>query len=182
MGYGKILTRDVLGVIGLAGVVIASAALPVLPLALAGAVKVWKDVNRKELSRIVKRLEKQKMISFRENGDKVAIEITEKGKRRLLEYNFEEMTIKSPKKDGKWRLVLFDIPNRKRISRDLFRKKLKQMGFSALQESVFASPYQCKDEVDFLCNYLLISEYVTLLSVNEIERGEKLLIQKYTTD
>jgi len=179
MAGGKILTRDVLSIIGIAGLVIASTAIPALPMALSAAVKVWKDVNKKELTRIVKRLEKQKMISFKQQGDKIAIEITEKGKRRLLEYNFEEMSLKSLKKDGRWRLVIFDIPNKKKVSRDMFRKKLKQLGFIALQESVFAAPFYCKDEIDFLCNYLLISDYVTLASINEIERGEKLLVEKY---
>ena len=169
-------------IVGIGGLVVASVAVPVLPIALSAAMKIWKDVNRKELGRIVKRLEKQKMISFNKKGLTMAIEITEKGRRRLLEYDFKEMKLKSNRRDGKWRLVIFDIPNKKKVSREMFRKKLKQLGFIAFQESVYASPFPCKEEIDFLCHYLLISDHVTLASVNEIERGEKLSIEKYFVD
>lgn len=147
----------------------------------AGAViKAWKDINKKDLGRIIKRLEKQEMITMKEMADgRMSIKITDKGKKRLLEYDFENLQIEEKRRDGKWRLVIFDIPEDKRNTRDVFRRKLLQLDFVRLQDSVFASAYPCKNEVDFLCHFLGISDFVTLVSVNKIERGEQLIFKKY---
>lgn len=157
----------------------ASALFPNLPIALGSIYKVWKNVNKKDLGRIIKRLEKQEMISIKESDDKISIEITDKGKRRLLEYDFENIELKAKKRDGRWRLVIFDIPEDKKSSREIFRRKLLQLGLTRFQDSVFACAYPCKKEIDFLCHFLGISDYVTLVSLNEIERGEKLIFKKY---
>lgn len=167
-------------VIAVSGILIGSAFIPTLPMAAGAVVKAWKNINKKDLGRIIKRLEKQEMISMEERSDgKLAINITEKGKKRLLEYDFENMDIKSKRRDGKWRLVIFDIPEDKKSARDVFRRKLLQLNFIRVQDSVFASAYPCKAEIDFLCHFLGISDFVTLVSLNKIERGEQLLFKKY---
>lgn len=181
MGIEKIKTREVLQVISVLGIIVATAAIPTLPMALGAVVKVWKNVNRKDLGKIIKRLEKQQMISIKENEEQITIEITDKGKKRLLEYDFANIQLKSQKRDGKWRLVIFDIPEDKKSAREIFRRKLLQLGLVRLQDSVFVSAYPCKKEIDFLCHFLGISDYVTLASLNEIERGEKLIFRKYYT-
>lgn len=165
--------------IGIGSVVIGSLLFPNLPIALGVAIKAWKNVNKRDLGRVIKRLEKQEMISVTSNSNETVIEITEKGKRRLLEYDFENITLKTKRRDGKWRLVIFDIPEIKKNARDVFRRKLLQLGFVRLQDSVFASAYPCKKEIDFLCHFLEISDFVTIASVNEIERGEKLIFKRY---
>lgn len=179
MSDKKITTRDVLKIVAAGGLLVAAAAIPSLPIALGAGLKAWKDINRRDLGRIIKRLEKQEMIAIRERGENVAVEITEKGKRRLLEYNFENIAIKAKRRDGKWRLVIFDIPEDKKINRDAFRRKLLQLGFTRLQDSVFASAFPCKNEIDFLCHYLEISDFVTLVALDKIERGEQLIFRKF---
>ena len=175
----KIKTIDVLKVLVAGGIIVASAAIPALPMILVNTIKLWKEVNKKDLGRIVKRLEKQEMIAIREVGDKISIEITEKGKRRLLEYDFENIKLKAKRRDGKWRIIIFDIPESKKRNRDAFRKKLIQIDCIRLQDSVFISAFPCKDEVDFLVHFLEISDFVTVATLNEIERGEKLLFKRY---
>ncbi len=119
------------------------------------------------------------MISIRESGSNIQIEITEKGKKRILEYDFEKITLSSRKRDGKWRLVIFDIPENKKANRDVFRRKLLQLGMIRVQDSIFASAFPCKKEIDFLCHFLNISDFVTLVSLNQIERGEELIFRQY---
>ncbi len=176
----SINTKEVLKVIAAGGLIVGTGVLgPSLPMILVGIVKVWKEINKSDLGRIVKRLEKQEMISINEKDNKISIEITEKGKRRLLEYDFENIMLKHKKRDGKWRLIIFDIPEGKKKSRDAFRRKLLQLDCIRLQDSVFVSAYPCKDEIDFLSNYLEISDFVTLLVVDRIERGEELIFKPH---
>lgn len=178
----KLITKDVLKVIGISGLVAASILSPNLAKAFLEISKEFKDVNKKDLGRIVKRLEKQRMIDFVEEKGLIRIKITEKGRVRLLEYEYENMSIKRQKADGKWRLIIFDIPEQRKRDRDALRRKLLELGFIRLQDSVFASPFPCKDEIDFLANYLNISDFVTLAVVEKIERGEFLNFIKYKED
>lgn len=175
----KILTVEVLKMVAAGGILIGSAAIPTLPMAVGAVIKIWKDINKKDLGRIIKRLEKQEMISIGKKGNKIAIEVTEKGKRRLLEYDFENIELKSKNRDGKWRLVIFDIPEKKKNSRDVFRRKLLELGMIRLQDSVWVSAFPCKNEIDFLANFLEISDYITLISLDKIERGEHLIFKEY---
>lgn len=176
----KIKTRDVLKVLAVGGVIVGSAIMPSLPMILVKTYKVWKEVSSSDMGRIIKRLQKQQMISIKEKNNKIAIELTEKGKRRLVEYDFENMKISSKKRDGKWRIIIFDIPEGKKRSRDAFRKKLIQIGCIWLQDSVFISAFPCKNEIDFLAHYLEISDFVTLATIGRIERGEELIFKKYS--
>lgn len=176
----KISTKDVLKTIAAAGgLLILSAAIPNLPIALGIMIKAWRNFKKKDIGRIIKRLEKQEMISVKEKGDKISLEITEKGRKRLLEYDFENIKLKAKRRDGKWRLIIFDIPERKKQNRDAFRKKLLQLDCIRLQDSVFVSAFPCKNEIDFLTHYLEISDYVTVLTIDKIERGEELIFKKY---
>ncbi|MBI2595471.1 CRISPR-associated endonuclease Cas2 [Candidatus Daviesbacteria bacterium] len=179
MAQEKISTKDILQVIAVGGIVAATAVIPALPMALAGAYKIFKSINKRDLGKVLKRLEKQEMINFYEEDGKIKIEITKKGNRRLLEYDFENIEIKAKIRDGKWRLIIFDIPEDKKSARDVFRRKLIQLGLIRLQDSVFASAFPCKKEVDFLCHFLGISDFVTLVSLDRIERGEQLIFKKY---
>lgn len=178
-GMGKIRTRDILKVLAAGGIILTTPAIPVLPMILVQTYKAWKDVSGRDLGRIIKRLEKQEMIVMRENDGKTSIEITEKGRRRLLKYDFENIKIKAKKRDGKWRLIIFDIPEGKKRNRDAFRKKLLELECIRLQDSVFTSAFPCKDEIDFLSHYLEISDFVTLVVLERIERGEQLIFKRY---
>ncbi len=44
--------------------------------------------------------------------------------------------------DGKWRMILFDIPEAKRSLRQLYRMKLADLGARMLQSSVWITPYE----------------------------------------
>ena len=182
MELDKLRTKDILKVVGVGSLVVASILSPNLAKAFIEISKEFKGMKNKDLGRIVKRLERQRMVDFREENGQIKITITDKGKIRLLEYNYASMVINKPKIDGKWRLVIFDVPEKRKRGRDAFRRKLLELGFTRLQDSVFTSPFPCKDEIDFLANYLNISDYVTLAVVEKIERGEFLNFIKYKDD
>lgn len=179
MNDKKLITKEVLKVIAVGAILIGSLAIPTLPIAAGAVVKIWKKVNKKDLGRILKRLEKQQMISIKKTDQNMVIEITDKGRRRLLEYDFEKMELKSKRRDGKWRLIIFDIPEKKKSARDVFRRKLLELGMIRLQDSVFVSAFPCKNEIDFLANFLGISDFITLVSLDGIERGEQLIFKEY---
>jgi len=71
----------------------------------------------------------------------------------------DSLEIKKPKKwDGKWRIVVFDIIEMKKIHREAFRGKLKELGFRPLQKSVWIHPFNCKDEINLLRKFFGLTE------------------------
>jgi phenylacetic acid degradation operon negative regulatory protein len=43
--------------------------------------------------------------------------------------------------DGRWRILIFDVPENQRQKRDMLRAKLTDLGFHQLQKSVWITPY-----------------------------------------
>ena len=110
----KSIARCVLAVLGVAGVLTIAAVAPnsVQMLKMFGL----KDKRYKTRSvySSLKRMQNRRLIEITENDGQTTIRITENGRKRLLNYNFETMTVPAPKKwDGKWRIVGFDIPEKR---------------------------------------------------------------------
>lgn len=120
-----------------------------------------KSERNSRIKGAIKKLHQRKLIDIVNQNGEDYIRVTEKGKRRILRYNVDEMKIKKQKRwDGIWRIVIFDIPEKKKIARDVLRNKLKELGFVMLQKSSWIYPYPCKDEIDFISGYFGITPYI----------------------
>lgn len=133
--------------------------------------KEWKEINKQSLKRAIKKLYESKLIAEKYNPDgTITIVLTDKGRQKVLTYNIDEMEIKKPKQwDGKWRIVLFDIPNKIRKTRDTIRSHLKNLGFYEFQESVFVHPYDCKNEIDYLIEFYDIRRFVRFIIAESLD-------------
>ncbi len=94
----------------------------------------------------------------------------------MLAYDLDKISLKKNSWDGIWRLVIFDIPDDQKKAREALRQKIKEMGFYSLQKSVFITPYECENEIDFVCSIFDIDRNnVLILEVNKFEGAEKLI-------
>lgn len=132
----------------------------------------WEKAKRRgRLKDTIRRLETQKFISWKEKDGDLILTLTEKGKKKALKFNIDEMKIKIPNKwDGIFRVVVFDIPERNRDARNIFRKKLKDLGFYQMQKSVFVHRFECREEIDFLRHELGVAPFVNYIVAKEISR------------
>ena len=73
-------------------------------------------------------------------------------------------------------LLMFDIPESKKIARNVFRSRIKELGFFQFQKSVWVYPYPCENEVDFLAEYFEIAEYIHFLTI-KIEDDNPLCVE-----
>lgn len=79
------------------------------------------------------------------------VELTLKGKKLLIEWQKRDYKLPPPQKwDGKWRVLIFDIPESRRETRDKVRNTLRAIGFKKLQQSVWVYPFDCEDFVTLL--------------------------------
>jgi len=167
------LAKEILKYVALGGMVIVCVSMPGMAIVL-NMFSPKDQKERNKIRRAFKNLEKQHLVSMHTKNGKDVIKITEKGKKRFLRYEFEDLMVKKPNKwNGKWHIVVFDIPSRFEKTRKIFRFKLDQFGFKNYQKSVFITPYECKDEINFISEYLHLSKYVKYITVDRIDDHEK---------
>lgn len=130
-----------------------------------------KQYRRWKVKSTLDQLVRQKYVSVIHHEDgSMTVKITKQGMTRALTYQLDTMKLNRPKKwDKKWRVVIFDVPNRYNRTRDVFRKRLEQLGLRKMQKSVFISPYPCFQEVEFLRELYGIAITVRYLLVEQIE-------------
>lgn len=141
------------------------------------AIKEWKDIDEKALDRSIRKLYESKLVAEKVNQDgSITLLLNDAGKERALRFSLDTMSVVRPKKwDGKWRMVLFDIPERQKKLRDVFRRHLQRIGFYEFQKSVFVFPYPCDDELDFLIEFHHAKRYVRTITVESIDNEPHLL-------
>jgi len=146
---------------------------------LEGVSKEWKEIDRNKLIRIVKEFYHDRIVDYKENKDGIVeIILTKNGKQKALKYQIDEIKIKKPEKwDGKWRVVVFDIPEKKKKAREALRNKLQDLGFRELQKSVLVFPYECEDEIDFIVEVFEIRPYVRFMKVDSFTNEEQFKIK-----
>jgi len=98
---------------------------------------------------------------------------TELGKQRELRDRVKHLKINPPKQwDGKWRLVMFDIPENRRRARNLFSAKLRELHLYRLQKSVWVCPYACKEEIMLIRQAYGVPELSLVLAEVDSITGE----------
>ncbi|TSC94304.1 MAG: phenylacetic acid degradation operon negative regulatory protein [Candidatus Berkelbacteria bacterium Athens1014_28] len=107
------------------------------------------------------------------------LELTKKGKLRGELFKKEIKEIRHPIKwDGKFRLVIFDVPEKHKTERDLLRSKLKQLNFIQIQKSVYAHPFECTEAIGALTYNYNLSDYVSIFIADAI-LGEENIIDHF---
>lgn len=145
---------------------------------LFGIPREWERINRANLRRSLRTLATEELLEeVRKKDGTVVLQLTEMGKKRANYLNLfgKSIKIRKPKQwDKYWRIVLFDIPEKKRQFRDILREHLKKIGFQELQHSVFIFPYPCEKEIGCLVDLYGAKEYVRVLTVRKIDNEEEL--------
>ncbi|GBD34409.1 hypothetical protein HRbin35_00126 [bacterium HR35] len=133
--------------------------------------KELKKVKLKLINRAIKRLYQSKLIDFKETPDgETIITLSENGKKYVLKYKIDEIKLRRQNKwDGYWRAIIFDIPEKLKKERDVFAKKLKEIGMVPLQKSVFVYPFECRDELEFIIEYFNLRPYIRFGLLKEID-------------
>lgn len=169
------LTKEILKALAIGGFLVASLALPNLPQVLK-FLGVVGAKDRYRVKRTIYNLKEKRLVNFSENG---LVEITEKGKKRILQYDIEDMNIKLPSKwDGDWRIVIFDVPEKFKKARNALSGKIKDLGFFPLQKSVFVYPFECRNEIDFVSEFFNVGKFVHYIVAKELD-SEKFLKQHF---
>ena len=111
----------------------------------------WIKTRRSHKATINRSVERLKRTGLVKKDGYDFLELTEQGQKRLSEIERADYEIPKPKWwDGKWRIVSFDIKERRREVRVLLRKTLEVVGFVHLHHSVWVYPYDCEEFISLL--------------------------------
>ncbi|MBM3888112.1 MAG: hypothetical protein FJ388_03195 [Verrucomicrobia bacterium] len=118
---------------------------------------------RNGLMRQVTRLEKSQLVERDQKmPDERVYRLTEQGRLHALGGRDPEARW-SRHWDGRWRLVLFDVPTTENTRRDALRRYLREKGFGYLQNSVWVTPDLLQDEREILAGAKVNVESLLLL-------------------
>lgn len=122
--------------------------------------KEIRKYKKKQLWRALYYLKSKNRIQIiKESNDDIKLEITKAGKKYLRKIDFDNLSLIKPKIwDKKWRIVIFDIPEKEKKAREALRQKLKDMDLIKLQDSVWITPYPCEDEIALIKSIFNLSD------------------------
>lgn len=76
-------------------------------------------------------------------------------------------------RDGKWKIMIYDIPEKQRAVRDFLRAKIQQLGFKRWH-SVWITPYKIPDDVLHEIKLLGERYFIRLITVERINNDKGL--------
>ena len=129
-----------------------------------------RSFSRDVVNESLKRLYSAGLVTFETNGQKKFVRLTQKGETRLRMAEAINFQIKKPKKwDKKWRVIIFDIPEKRKGLRNKLRQTLNVIGFVRLQDSVWVYPYDCEDLITLLKADFKVGKDILYMIVDKIE-------------
>lgn len=126
-----------------------------------------RPLKKSSISQALRRLRHKGLVEY-VDGTQVLIKLTDEGKTQAI---WEKLIHLSGVWDGKWRIVAFDIPQTQTLIRNLFRRRLKEFGFTQLQKSIWISKTDCTDLLREYVKELGISQWVSVLEAENVDFG-----------
>lgn len=162
------INRAIISTVAVAGIITVAAIAPKL-LGTLGKTKYARQFLYRSRSNISKLIREGYLELERKDG-KAYIRLTEKGERFATLMHEGKLAPKKPRRwDGKWRLLIFDIPEKRKGTREKIRAILIALGFVRLQDSVWAYPYDCEDFIAILKADFKIGKDVLYIIADQIE-------------
>lgn len=139
--------------------------------------KELSKINHQALDRAIKSLYSSRLIEIKQNKDgTTTLLLSQNGKLKTLQFNIEKMEIKKPRTwDGKWRIIMFDIPEKLKRLRESLRNHFREIGLIELQKSVLVYPYPCYDEIEFILELYNAKKYVRFVLAEKVDNNLHLM-------
>lgn len=123
-------------------------------------------LNKASLAKALQRLRTGGFVELLEDKELI-LRLTDKGKEKAI---LAKLQNPGSKWDGKWRIVIFDIPEKRRAARDLLRYNLKSWGFTPWQRSVWVSKGNCTSLLRDYIQKVGIEDWVLVIESDNIGR------------
>src|SRR3989344_7226242 len=162
------ITKDVFRWLMISGAVAIAATSPYFVSNLLSARKKLSKYPKQKIQNTFYKFKKQGLINIRQENHQIYISLTNEGRKKAGWLQIDCLKIAKPKRwDKKWRIVMFDIAQAKKLSREAFRGNLKEMGFRLFQKSIWIYPFDCEAEIELLRNFFNLTDKELRLIIAE---------------
>jgi len=162
------INSAIVGTLAVAGGLTVALLAPNLAATLGKA--LLKPYERQGMNRSLSRLLKYGYVEFKIEHGKKRLHLTQKGEKYAALIGEGKLVPKRPKHwDGKWRILIFDIQEKRRNVRNAIRATLTNLGFRRLQDSVWIYPYDCEDLITIIKADLRAGKDVLYIVADAIE-------------
>jgi len=124
-----------------------------------------KDLKKNSARTMLWRLEKKGLVKKKEKQYRLTIQ-------GLKIVNVIKKEGEMEKWDGKWRMIMFDIPEKKRGERNWLRYQLMATDYKLLQKSVFIGKQPIREDVFNDLTERNLTRYIRMITVGEIDDDE----------
>lgn len=177
------VVKEIFLLLLLGGIICVAATSPYFLTNILRSKKRFKKYQKEKVSDAFYRLRKEGCVITEKKNNQIYIFLTERGRKKAGWLQIDNLKIKKPKKwDGKWRIAMFDIIQLKKLYREAFRGKIKELGFVSLQKSVWIFPYECKKEINILKSFFGFTDKEMMLIIADDIGDDSYLKKKFKID
>src|SRR3989344_8776131 len=133
-------------------------------------------MDRAEYSRKMYDLKRGGLITY---SAKHNIKLTDSGKRKLDFKRLEQLKWDSKSRDKYYRLIMFDIPEERRVVRDILRQKLREFECHQIQKSVYITQYRCEEIMEELIRLLNIRRHVHVMKIADLGHDQPRIAKRF---
>jgi CRISPR-associated endonuclease Cas2 len=164
------LQRAILGSLAVSGIVATGG----LGVAMIGAFgKAFHLPRPDNIQTAAKRLANKGLVRFEKQKGRTFLVLTQKGAAYINHLHAIDFKLSTPARwDKKWRLVIFDIPEKRKRLRDVLRATLRRIGFIRLQDSAWVYPHDCEELITLLKTEFKVGKDVLYMIVDKIENDK----------
>lgn len=128
--------------------------------------KYRQEKGAREFSKLIYYLKRKGYIRIENLKNKKAILLTKDGISKALRASFKIEKGKK-RRDGRWVMIIFDIPQKNKKSRELLRSILLDLGYKMFQQSVWVSPYDISAKTEKLIQMYSLDKYVRIFLIEK---------------
>lgn len=130
----------------------------------------YRSTDYQKFYKLLYRLKTADLVEVYYQDKEKFIRLTQTGRQKIAQYLFEDRRVPRPEYwDGKWRIIIFDIPEHLKRVREIVRQLLDRIGCYRLQKSVYVYPHECIGIIRYLEEIYDIDPYIQFIVAERIE-------------
>ena len=122
------------------------------------------NLNYNNFYKTIRKLRENGYIDTEKDRRKIILHLTDKGRQSMI----LRKILENKHWDGKWRVVIFDIPEKHRKLRNALRSQLKNWQFIKWQKSVWVTKKDLSNEVRNFVKEIGLSDWVKVFIATEL--------------
>lgn len=131
------------------------------------------------ITRSLKGLREAGLIENVSSGQNDYARLTKDGKKKAHSLALESgSSLVNPSWDGKWRIILLDLPESRKAERESLRYLLKKAGFVCLKNSAWVSPYPFEFMFQNIKKDLGLSTELMIIVTENLDEETQVTLQK----